>query len=60
MDKLKPLGINEGPGEIIVLIYGVELVVDHLSQFPATEQIRNGVSNPSDMASVHLKVMQSQ
>ena len=59
MDKLKPLGINKGPGVMVVLIYGVELVAGHLSQFPVTEQIENGVSNPRDMARMHLEVMQS-
>ena len=39
MDKLKPLGISKGPGEMVVLIYHVELVVGHLSQFPVTDQI---------------------
>ena len=37
VDKLKPLGINKGPGEMVFLIYGDELVVGHLSQFPVTE-----------------------
>ena len=60
VDKLKPLGINRGLGEMVVLIYHVELVVGCLSQFPATEQIWDGVSNPRDMVSTHLKVMQSQ
>ena len=57
MDKLKPLGINRGPGEMVVLIYHVELVAGHLSQIPATEQIWDGVSNPWDITSSHLKIM---
>ena len=59
VDKLKPLGINKGPGELVVLVYGVELVAGHLSKFPETEQIWDGVSNPRDMVSTHLKVIQS-
>ena len=59
VDKLKPLGINRGPGEMVVLIYHVELVVGCLSQFPVTEQIWDGASNLRDMVSMHHKLMQS-
>ena len=45
MDKLKPLGIKRGPGEVVVLIWHVELVACCISQIPMTEQIWDGVSN---------------
>ena len=40
MAKLKSLGIHKGPGEMVFLIYGVELVAGCLSQFPVTKQFQ--------------------
>ena len=59
MDKLKPLGIDGGPGKVLVLIQGVELLKDCIPKVPATQEIWNGVGDPQDMMCSDSGIMQA-
>ena len=37
MDRLKPLGVNRGPGKVVVLVQNVELLVSCIPKIPVTE-----------------------
>ena len=59
MGELKPSIIDEGLCELLSMINIPELPFGSFPQVPSTEEIWDGVSNPKDMVSFDLKIMQS-
>ena len=57
--ELKLIIIDDASGEVWGTVNVSELPFSSLPQFPPTQKIQDGVSNPRDMACSDLKIMQS-